>query len=127
MVMYEAFGPPGLDHDVVDVCFYGSSTRLPKHLIMHRYNVAMCSSEMLPNKEARVEAVELNEKEMALVIKHFKTALNGRKDYSNKNKSCASSTYHASFTITHPLTNFLRISSGVILVYLGFSRIRFTR
>jgi hypothetical protein len=31
----------------------------------------------------------------------------------------ASSTYIASFTIMHPLTNFPRISLGVILVYLG--------
>jgi hypothetical protein len=34
-----------------------------------------------------VEAVRLNEEEMALVIKHFKTALTGHKDYPNKNKS----------------------------------------
>jgi hypothetical protein len=33
----------------------------------------------------------------------------------------ASSTYLASFTIMHPLTNFPRISSGVFFVYLGFS------
>jgi hypothetical protein len=34
-----------------------------------------------------VEAVGLNEDEMALVIKRFKTALKGRKEYPNKNKS----------------------------------------
>jgi hypothetical protein len=34
-----------------------------------------------------VEADELNEEEMTLVIKRFKTALKGRKDYPNKNKS----------------------------------------
>jgi hypothetical protein len=34
-----------------------------------------------------VEAAGLNEDEMALVIKRFKTALKGRKDYPNKNKS----------------------------------------
>jgi hypothetical protein len=34
-----------------------------------------------------VEAAGLNEEEMALVIKRFKTTLKGRKDYPNKNKS----------------------------------------
>jgi hypothetical protein len=45
------------------------------------------SKEALPNKVAQVEAVELNEDKMALVIKRFKTSLKGRKDYPNKNKS----------------------------------------
>jgi hypothetical protein len=36
---------------------------------------------------AQVEAVGLNEDEMTLIIKRFKTALKGRKEYSNKNKS----------------------------------------
>jgi hypothetical protein len=34
-----------------------------------------------------VEAVGLNEEEMVLIIKRFKTALKGRKEYPNKNKS----------------------------------------
>jgi hypothetical protein len=34
-----------------------------------------------------VEAVGLNEDEMVLIIKRFKTALKGRKEYPNKNKS----------------------------------------
>jgi hypothetical protein len=34
-----------------------------------------------------VEAVRLNEEEMALVIKCFKTALKGCKEYPNKNES----------------------------------------
>jgi hypothetical protein len=34
-----------------------------------------------------VETVGLNEDEMALIIKRFKTALKGRKEYPNKNKS----------------------------------------
>jgi hypothetical protein len=34
-----------------------------------------------------VEATGLNEEEMSLVIKRFKTALKGRKEYPNKNKS----------------------------------------
>jgi hypothetical protein len=48
---------------------------------------ATTSTETLPSKVAQVEAVRLNEDEMALVINHFKTALKGRKDYSNKSKS----------------------------------------
>jgi hypothetical protein len=43
--------------------------------------------EALPNKEAQVEVARLNEDEMALVIKRFKTALKGCKEYPNKNKS----------------------------------------
>jgi chromatin remodeling complex protein RSC6 len=34
-----------------------------------------------------VEAAGLNEDEMALIIKRFKIALKGRKEYSNKNKT----------------------------------------
>jgi hypothetical protein len=34
-----------------------------------------------------VEAAGLSEDEMALIIKRFKTALKGRKEYPNKNKS----------------------------------------
>jgi hypothetical protein len=48
---------------------------------------ATSSKEALPNKVAQVEAVGLNEEEMTLVIKRFKTALKGRKEYPNKNKS----------------------------------------
>ena len=36
---------------------------------------------------AQVEAVGLNEDEMALIIKHFKITLKGRKEYPNKNKA----------------------------------------
>jgi hypothetical protein len=42
--------------------------------------------EALPSKVAQVEAAELNEDEMALIIKRFKTALKGHKEYPNKNK-----------------------------------------
>ena len=45
------------------------------------------SKEALPNKVVQVEAVGLNEEEMTRVIKRFKTALKGRKEYPNKNKS----------------------------------------
>jgi hypothetical protein len=46
---------------------------------------ATSSKEALPNKVAQVEVVGLNEDEMVFVIKHFKTALKGRKEYPNKN------------------------------------------
>jgi hypothetical protein len=48
---------------------------------------ATSSREALPSKVAQVEAAELNEDEMALIIKRFKTALKGSKEYPNKNKS----------------------------------------
>jgi hypothetical protein len=48
---------------------------------------ASTSMKTLPNKVPQVEAVELNEEEMTLVIKHFNTTLKGSKDYPNKNKS----------------------------------------
>jgi hypothetical protein len=45
------------------------------------------SREALPSKVAQVEVAGLNEDEMALIIKHFKTVLKGRKEYPNKNKT----------------------------------------
>jgi hypothetical protein len=48
---------------------------------------ATSSKETLPSKVAQVEATGLNEDEMALIIKRFKTALKGRKEYPNKNKT----------------------------------------
>jgi hypothetical protein len=48
---------------------------------------ATSSREALPSKVAQIEAAELNEDEMTLIIKHFKTALKGRKEYPNKNKT----------------------------------------
>jgi hypothetical protein len=45
------------------------------------------SREMLPSKVAQIEAVGINEDEMALIIKRFNTALKGRKEYPNKNKT----------------------------------------
>jgi hypothetical protein len=48
---------------------------------------ATSSRETLPSKVAQVEAIGLNEDEMALIIKRFKTALKGRKEYPNKNKT----------------------------------------
>jgi hypothetical protein len=43
--------------------------------------------EALPSKVAQVEAAGLNEEEMALIIKRFKTALKGRKEHPNKSKA----------------------------------------
>jgi hypothetical protein len=48
---------------------------------------ATSSRGTLPSKVAQVEATGLNEDEMALIIKRFKTALKGRKEYLNKNKA----------------------------------------
>jgi hypothetical protein len=48
---------------------------------------ATSSKEALPSKVAQVEAAGLNEDEMALIIKRFKTALKGRKEYPNKSKT----------------------------------------
>jgi hypothetical protein len=44
---------------------------------------ATSSKEALPCKVAQVEVVGLNENEMALIIKRFKTTLKGRKEYPN--------------------------------------------
>jgi hypothetical protein len=48
---------------------------------------ATSSREALPSKVAQVEAIGLNEDEMALIIMRFKTTLKGCKEYPNKNKS----------------------------------------
>jgi hypothetical protein len=48
---------------------------------------ATSSREALPSKVAQVEADGINEDEMTLIIKRFKTQLKGRKEYPNKNKS----------------------------------------
>jgi hypothetical protein len=44
-------------------------------------------SQALPSKVAQVEAAGLNEDEMAIIIKRFKTALKGHNEYSNNNKA----------------------------------------
>jgi hypothetical protein len=54
---------------------------------------ATSSREALPSKVAQVEAARLNEDEMALIIKRFKTSLKGRKEYSNKNKAKGKHSY----------------------------------
>ena len=48
---------------------------------------ATSNRETLLSKVAQVEAAELNKDEMALIIKRFKTALKGRKEYPNKSKA----------------------------------------
>jgi hypothetical protein len=48
---------------------------------------ATSSKEALPSKVAQVETASLNKDEMALIIKCFKTALKGRREYPNKNKT----------------------------------------
>jgi hypothetical protein len=48
---------------------------------------ATSSREALPSKVAQVEAAGLNEEEMALIIKRFKTDLKGRKEQPNRNKA----------------------------------------
>src|SRR5688500_2366753 len=45
------------------------------------------SKEMLPSKVAQIEAAGLNDEEMALIIKRFKTALKGRKGQPSKTKT----------------------------------------
>jgi hypothetical protein len=45
---------------------------------------ATSSKEALPSKVEQVEAAGLNEDEMALIIKRFKTALKGRKEYPTR-------------------------------------------
>jgi hypothetical protein len=54
---------------------------------------ATSSREALPSKVAQVEAAGLNEDEMVLIIKRFKTALKGRKEYPNKNKARGKRSY----------------------------------
>jgi hypothetical protein len=48
---------------------------------------ATSSKEALPSKVAQIEAAGLNEDEMALIFKRFKTTLRGHKEYPNKNKA----------------------------------------
>jgi hypothetical protein len=54
---------------------------------------ATSNRETLPSKVAQVEAAGLNEDEMALIIKRFKTALKGHKEYPNKNKAKGKRSY----------------------------------
>jgi hypothetical protein len=60
---------------------------LPLYESQHVALKATSSKEALPSKVAQVKTVGLNEDDMALIIKRFKTALKGHKEYPNKNKS----------------------------------------
>jgi hypothetical protein len=42
--------------------------------------------EAIPDKVVQVEATDLNDEEMAFVIKRFKSALKGHKNYNAKSK-----------------------------------------
>jgi hypothetical protein len=68
----------------VDDALNGPLPLYEPHLVALK---ATNSKEALPSKVAQVEAVGLNKDEMALIIKRFKTALKGHKEYPNKNKS----------------------------------------
>jgi hypothetical protein len=63
------------------------------------------SKEALPSKVAQVEAVGLNEDEMVLIIKRFKTALKGRKEYPNKNKTKGKCSCFKCGKTSHFITN----------------------
>jgi hypothetical protein len=53
----------------------------------HYNELQLVTLKATNNKVAQIEVSDLNVDEMALVIKLFKTALKGRKEYHNKNKS----------------------------------------
>jgi hypothetical protein len=54
---------------------------------------ATSNRETLPSKVAQVEVAWINEDEMVLIIKCFKTALKGRKEYPNKKKTRGKRSY----------------------------------
>jgi hypothetical protein len=66
---------------------------------------ATSSREALPSKVAQVEAASLNEDEMALIIKRFKTALKGHKEYPNKNKTRGNHSYFKCGKTGHFIAN----------------------
>jgi hypothetical protein len=72
---------------------------LPQHYESQPIALKVTSNkDVLPNKVAQIEAVGLKDEEMTLVIKHFKSALKGRKDHPNKSKSRES--VHASSAVS---------------------------
>jgi hypothetical protein len=64
------------------------------------------SKEALPSKVAQVEAAGLNEEEMALIIKRFKTALKGRKEHPKKNKTKGKHSCFKCGKVGHFIANF---------------------
>jgi hypothetical protein len=65
------------------------------------------SKEALSSKVMQVEMDDLNDEEMALVIKRFKTTLKGCKDFSNKGKSRGKRTYFKCGKTGHFIENCL--------------------
>jgi hypothetical protein len=63
------------------------------------------SKEALPSKVAQVEAAGLNEEEMALIIKRFKTTLRGRKEHPNKTKTKGKRSCFKCGKISHFIAN----------------------
>jgi hypothetical protein len=63
------------------------------------------SREALPSKVAQVEATRLNEDEMALIIKRFKTALKGHKEHPNKSKAKGKRSYFKCGKAGHFIAN----------------------
>jgi hypothetical protein len=61
--------------------------------------------ETLPSKVAQVEAADLNEEEMVLVIKRSNNTLKRHKDYSNRNKSKGKRAYFKCSKTGHILAN----------------------
>jgi hypothetical protein len=66
---------------------------------------ATSSRETLPSKVAQVEATGLNEDEMALIIKRFKTALKGRKEHPNKSKTKGKRSFFKCGKVGHFIAN----------------------
>jgi hypothetical protein len=63
------------------------------------------SREALPSKVAQVEATGLNEDEMTLIIKRFKTALKGQKEHPNKSKAKGKHSYFKCGKTGHFIAN----------------------
>jgi hypothetical protein len=63
------------------------------------------SRDALPSKVAQVEAAGLNEEEMALIIKHFKTTLKGHKEHPNKSKTKRKRSYFKCGKVGHFIAN----------------------
>jgi hypothetical protein len=68
----------------VDIVSDGSLPYIDPELVAFKVTN---DKEALPRKVAQVEAADLNEEEMVLFIKRFKTVLKGHKEFSNKGKS----------------------------------------
>jgi hypothetical protein len=66
---------------------------------------ATSSREALPSKVAQVEAAGLNEEEMTLIIKRFKTALKGHKERPNKSKTKGKHSYFKCGKTGHFIAN----------------------